>query len=148
MNSLKNVRQKRRDTGDTYASATQSASMLADSLQYRRRRIEASDMIAIGEAAQLMGASRVTISAWIKAGHCIGVSTPRRGVKLPRWQFDVGTWPVFQLLASTLDTVDGWQLLAFMESASMALDGKTPRSALEEGVPVERILAVATAWAH
>ncbi|MEJ8816218.1 hypothetical protein WKW77_34585 [Variovorax ureilyticus] len=140
--------QERRDAVDPYASAAQSAAVLRSGLQYRRERIEASDMITTDEAAQLVGTSRVTINAWIKAGRCIGVSNLRRGFKLPRWQFEPAIWPVLQPLAKSLDTTDGWQLLSFLESPSMALDGKTPRAALEQGVSVERILALATAGAH
>jgi len=117
-------------------------------LQYRRKRIEASDMIATDKAAQLIGVSPVTINAMIEAGRCIGVSNLLCGFMLPRWQFEPQLWAVLQPLAKRLDTTDGWQLLSFLESPSMGLDGKTPRAALEQGVPVERILALATAWAH
>ena len=105
-------------------------------------------MIATDEAAQLLGTTRVTINAMLEAGRCIGVSNLRRDFKLPRWQFEPEIWPVLQLLAKNLDTTDGWQLLSFLESPSAGLDGKTPRAALEQGVSVERILALATAWAH
>jgi len=148
MNSPKHVRQERRNAEGPYASAAQSASVLKAGLKYRRERIEASDMIAADEAAQLIGTSRVTINAMLEAGCCIGVSNLRRGFRLPRWQFEPEIWPVLQLLAKNLDTTDGWQLLSFLESPSEGLDGKTPRSALEQGVSVERILALAIAWAH
>jgi len=148
MNSPKHVRQERRDAGVPYASAAQSASVLKAGLKYRRERIEASDMIATDEAAQLIGTTRVTINAMLEAGRCIGVSNLRRDFKLPRWQFEPEIWPVLQLLAKNLATTDGWQLLSFLESPSEGLDGKTPRAALEQGVSAERILALAMAWAH
>jgi len=105
-------------------------------------------MIATDEAAQLIGTTRVTLNAMLEAGRCIGVSNLRGDFKLPRWQFEPDIWPVLQLLAKNLDTTDGWQLLSFLESPSSGLDGKTPRAALEQGVTVERILGLATAWAH
>lgn len=105
-------------------------------------------MINTDEAAKLAGTSRVTINAWIKAGRCIAVSNLRRGFKLPRWQFEPSVWPLLQPLAKSIGSSDGWQLLAFLEAPSMALDGQTPRAALEQGVSGERILALATAEAH
>ena len=72
----------------------------------------------------------------------------RRGFKLPRWQFEPAVWPVLLPLAKALGTSDGWQLLAFLESPATALDGQTPRAALEQGTPLERIVALATAEAH
>lgn len=113
-------------------------------------RIEAPAPVqaAVQLQARLAGTSRVTINAWIKAGRCIGVSNLRRGFKLPRWQFEPTVWPLLQSLAKSLGTSDGSQFLSFLETPSMALDGQTPRTALEQGVPNERILALATAEAH
>ena len=99
-------------------------------------------------AALLAGASRVTINAWIKSRRCIGVSHLRRGFKLPRWQFEPNLWPILQPLASALGASDGWQVLTFLETPASALDGQTPRAALEQGVPAKHILALATAEAH
>ncbi|KQP18765.1 hypothetical protein ASF45_26455 [Pseudorhodoferax sp. Leaf265] len=117
-------------------------------MQHRRDRLEAADMITIDAAAVLAGTSGVTMHAWINAGRCIGVSNLRSGFKLPRWQFEPGIWQLLQRLAKCLGTNDGWQLLSFMETPSMALEGTTPRTALEQGLPGDRILALATAQAH
>ncbi|WP_235580952.1 helix-turn-helix transcriptional regulator [Pseudorhodoferax sp. Leaf265] len=106
------------------------------------------DMITMDEAAKRAGMSRVTINAWIKAGRCIGVSNLRRGFKLPSWQFEPEIWPLLQPLAECLGTHDGWRLLSFLETPLMALNGTTPRIALEQGMPGSRILALATADAH
>lgn len=105
-------------------------------------------MITTDDAAGLVGTSIVTINAWIEAGRCIGVSNFRRGFKLPCWQFEPEVWPVLQPLAECLGTRDGWQLLSFLETPSMALNGTTPRIALEQGMPCRRILALATAHAY
>ncbi|MDB5743280.1 MAG: hypothetical protein JWR68_1595 [Polaromonas sp.] len=131
-----------------YASASQSAALLRSGAQYRRERMEAADMISTDDAAALAGTSRVTVNAWIKAGRCIGVENLRRGYRLPRWQFEPALWPMLQPIAQKLGTHDGWQLLAFMETPLTALDGKTPRAALEQGAARERVLALATAEAH
>jgi hypothetical protein len=110
--------------------------------------MDAADMITTEEAATLAGTTRVTINDWIKSGRCIGVSHLRRGFKLPRWQFEPAIWPALQPMAKQLGTPDGWQLLAFLESPATALDGQTPRAALEQGAPLDRIVALATAEAH
>ncbi|WP_029523784.1 MerR family transcriptional regulator [Polaromonas glacialis] len=141
--------QPRQEANDSpYAPATQTAALLRSGVQYRRDRMEATDMITTEEAAELAGTSRVTINAWIKSGRCIGVSNLRRGFKLPRWQFEPAIWPALQPIAKSLGTSDGWQLLGFLESPAAALDGQTPRAALEQGAPLERILTLATAEAH
>ena len=141
--------QPRHEANDSsYASTTQTAVLLRSGVQYRRDRMEAADMITTDEAAELAATSRVTINAWIKSGRCIGVSNLRRGFKLPRWQFEPAVWPALQPLAKSLGTRDGWQLLGFLESSAAALDGQTPRAALEQGTPLERILRLATAEAH
>lgn len=105
-------------------------------------------MITTDEAARLVGTSPVTIHAWIKEGRCIGVSDHQCGFKLPSWQFEPDIWPLLQPLAECLGTHDGWQLLSFLETPSMALNGTTPRMAMEQGMSGSRILALATADAH
>lgn len=146
--ALGNAPARQEAPSDPYASAAQSAEVLRSGAQFRRDRMEAADMITTDEAALLAGTSRVTINAWIKAGRCIGVSNLRRGFKLPRWQFEPAVWPLLQPLAKSLGAADGWQVLSFLETPFMALDGQTPRAALEQGIPAERILALATAEAH
>jgi hypothetical protein len=139
----------RNDAVDSpYATAAQTAAVLRSGAQFRRERMDMADMMTTDDAAALAGTSRVTINAWIKAGRCIGVAHLRRGFKLPRWQFEPTVWPVLQSLSKQLGTADGWQLLSFLESPSTALDGLTPRAALEQGLSQERILSLATVEAH
>lgn len=141
--------QPRHDSPDSpYATAAQTQALLRSGAQYRRDRMDAADMISTDDAAALAGTTRVTINAWIKSGRCIGVAHLRRGFKLPRWQFEPTIWPVLQPLAKALGSSDGWQFLSFLESPATALDGQTPRAALEQGATPERILALATAEAH
>lgn len=137
-----------RQASDPYASEAHTAALLRFGAQYRVQRIQASDMITTDEAAELTGTTRVTVNAWIKAGRCVGVAHLRRGYKLPRWQFEPFIFPVIQPLSQALGTADGWQLLAFLESPHPALDDQTPRTALEQGTPVQQIVNLATAEAH
>jgi hypothetical protein len=140
--------QDHRDESSPYAPPFQTAALLRSGAQYRRDRIEAADMISTDEASELTGTNRVTINAWIKRGRVIGVEHLRRGFKLPQWQFEPVIFPLIQPIAKCLGTNDGWQLLDFLETSSPSLDGLTPRSAIEQGVSGERILALATAEAH
>ena len=133
---------------EPYASEAQTNALLQSGAAYRRERIQAADMITTEEAADLAGTSRVTVNAWIKAGRCIGVSHLRRGFKLPRWQFEPFVFPYLQPLSQALGTTEGWQLLAFLESPLPALDGQTPRVALEQGMDAQRLLGLATAEGH
>lgn len=133
---------------EPYASEAQTNALLRSGAAYRRERIQAADMITTEEAADLAGTSRVTVNAWIKAGRCIGVSHLRRGFKLPRWQFEPFVFPYLQPLSQALGTTEGWQLLAFLESPLPALDGQTPRVALEQGMDAQRLLGLATAEGH
>ncbi|MBU1350555.1 MAG: hypothetical protein KKB95_01535 [Gammaproteobacteria bacterium] len=143
-----NIYDRQDPASEPYASAALSASVMSSGAQYRRDRIDAADMITTDEAAGLAGTSRVTINSWIKSHRCIGVSNLRRGFKLPRWQFEPNVWPVLQPLGIALGATTGWQVLAFLETPALALNGQTPRAALEQGVQAQRILALATAEAH
>lgn len=132
----------RGNADSNYASADQTRALLTNSLAARNARLTAEDMVSTDEAAQLADTSRVTINAWIDKGRCIGLTQTKRGYRLPRWQFEPSMWPLVPKLASALDTTDGWQLLAFLESPHGALDGATPRAAIEQG-KAERVLAIA-----
>ncbi|QEI08680.1 helix-turn-helix domain-containing protein [Pigmentiphaga aceris] len=137
-----------RGDSDPYASPQQSAALLKQGAEYRRQRIDAADMLTSDQAAALAGVSRVSIHAWAKVGRCIGIAHIRRGLKLPRWQFEPEVWDWIAQVAKALHTQDGWRLLSFFETPLNALDGKTPRQALEQGTAGDRIVALATADAH
>jgi hypothetical protein len=133
---------------DPYASEAQTAALLRSGAAFRRERMNAADMLTTEEAAELADTSRVTINAWIKSQRCVGVSHLRRGFKLPRWQFEPTVFPLLQPLAKALGASDGWTVLSFLESAHPALDGLTPRMALDKGMSPQRILDIATAEGH
>lgn len=138
-----------KDNGQDYdASEAQTKALLRLGAQYRLQRIQAADMITTDEAATLSGTTRVTMNAWIKSGRCIGVSHLRRGYKLPRWQFEPFIFPVLAPMAAALGSTDGWQLLAFLESPHPALDSRSPRTALEQGTPAQRVINLAMAQGH
>jgi hypothetical protein len=133
---------------DPYASEAQTTALLRSGAQYRRDRMDAQDMITTEEAAHLAGTTRVTINAWIKNGRCLGVTHLRRGFKLPKWQFEPALWVAIAPISAQLGTTDGWTVLGFLESPRQALDGLTPRAALEQGIALDRVLALASAEAH
>ena len=133
---------------DPYASEAQTNALLRFGAQFRLQRIQAADMITTDEAATLSGTTRVTMNAWIKRGRCMGVSHLRRGYKLPRWQFEPFIFPVLAPMAAALGSTDGWQLLVFLESPHQALDGQSPRIALEQGTPAQRVINLAMAQGH
>jgi len=136
---------RRASSEEAYASEAQTIALLKRGAEYRLQRINASDMITTDEAAELGGTTRVTINSWIKSGRCIGVTHLRRGFKMPKWQFEPYVFPVIHLLSEALGTTDGWQMLSFLETPFEALDGLAPRIALEQGVPGQRIVDLATA---
>lgn len=131
----------------SYISADETRALLQDSQAARTARIAAADMLSTDEAAALAGTSRVTINAWIARGRCIGLAQLKRGFRLPGWQFEPSFLPVVPRLAEALGTTEGWALLSFLESPHGALDGATPRQAIERG-QVERVLEVAGQEGH
>lgn len=114
---------------------------------------EREDMVALAEAARLAGGTllaAVTIGrlrSWSALRHprVIAFGHPRLGLRFPRWQFERGIWPVVQGLASALDATSAVALLSWLETPHGALDGRTPRAALEQGELAERVLGLATA---
>ena len=130
-----------------YASAAQTKALLAGSLAARMARLEAKDMLSTDMAADLVGTTRVTINAWIAKGRAIGLTQPRRGFKLPSWQFEPALWDAVPKLSKALGTNEGWALIAFLETPSGALGGLTPRQAIELG-HLARVVEVAGAEGH
>lgn len=90
-------------------------------------------MLSTDMAADLVGTTRVTINAWIAKGRAIGLTQTRRGFRLPSWQFEPACWEALPWISKALGTRDGWALLTFLETPLGALDGQTPRQALEQG---------------
>ncbi len=125
-----------------YATVEETRALMASSQAARAARLAASDMLSTDMAAEFTGVSRVTINAWIAKGRCIGLSQVKRGFKLPVWQFDPVLWDAIPKISAALGVKEGWALLSFLESQNGALDGQTPRAAIEQG-QMERVLAAA-----
>lgn len=125
-----------------YISRTETRTLMAQSTLALNQRIMAADMLKVADAANAVGVTARDIRRWVGDGRCIGVSTASKAMRLPRWQFDLDVWPWIQAIASALGTTDGWSLLGFLESPRGALNGRTPRQALEQGEPT-RVIQVA-----
>jgi len=114
---------------------------------------ERKDMVALEEAARLVGGTvlaAVTIGrlrTWSALRHprVIAFSHPRLGLRFPQWQFEPRIWPVVQRLAAALQATGGMEMLSWLETPHGALDGRTPRAALEQGELADRVLGLATA---
>ena len=116
-----------------YVPASEVGALLANSLAARQQRLGAADMMSTDEAAQLVQTTRVTINAWIAKGRAIGLTQTKRGLRMPRWQFEPSMWDALPRLSVALSTAEGWALLSFLESPHGALNGIAPRQAIEQG---------------
>lgn len=125
-----------------YVPASEVRALLAHSLAARQQRLAAADMVSTDEAAQLAQTTRVTINAWIAKGRAIGLTQTKRGFRMPSWQFEPALWAALPRLSAALGTTEGWALLSFLESPHGALNGSTPRQAIEQG-QAEQVLQIA-----
>jgi hypothetical protein len=116
--------------------------LLSGSRAWRQARLALPDMVSTDDAATLTRTNRETINNWIRAGRCIGLERTVRGYRLPRWQLEPAIHKHLQPIARALGTSEGWALLLFMETPHEALDGRTPRVALEQG-EAERVIDLA-----
>lgn len=126
-----------------YISRTETRKLMAQSVKAVNQRIMAADMLKVADAANAVGATARDIRQWVADGRCVGVSTASKAMRLPQWQFDLDVWPWIRSIAYGLGTTDGWSLLNFLESPSGALNGRTPRQALEQGEPTR---VIQSAW--
>lgn len=140
----KQISERREVPGDgaTYASVSQTRALKASSQSALRSRLTSADMLESDEAAGIAGVSTRTINSWISKGRCIGLAQQYGGFRLPRWQFEPVIWDAIPKLAVALCVKEGWALLSFLESPHGALNGVTPRAAIEQG-NIERVLQVA-----
>lgn len=120
----------------------QAGALLSAGLAWRQARLDQPDMLSSEEAAALIRTNRETVNQWIRTGRCIGLERSVRGWRLPRWQFEPAIHKHLPAIAAALGTTEGWALLLFLETPHDALDGRTPRVALEQG-EAERVLDLA-----
>ncbi|MDM0085662.1 hypothetical protein QTI17_34290 [Variovorax sp. J31P179] len=105
-------------------------------------------MITVTEAVSLLNVDASTIATWISGGRCIGLAGSDGTLRIPRWQFEPSVWSAIQLIGGSLGTHEPWLILVFLETPAPALEGLTPRVALERGTAIERVLAAAIDDAH
>lgn len=127
---------------DDYVRAAEVRALFAGSLAARQQRLAAADMISTDEAAELVNTTRVTINAWIAKGRAVGLTQSKRGFRMPRWQFEPLMWDALPRLSAALASTEGWALLSFLETPHGALDGRSPRQAIEQD-GVDRVVAIA-----
>ena len=135
-------------TKDLYGTVAETEALLREGQKYRHARLQAADMITVAEAASLLNVDGPTIATWISGGRCIGIAGPDGTLKIPRWQFEPFVWSATQLIGRALGTQEPWLILVFLETPTPALEGLTPRVALERGTAIERVLAAAIDDAH
>ena len=128
----------------TYVSALKTRALMAGSLSWRAQRHRAKDMVPAAVAAGLAGVSTAQLSQWFARGQVIGLEHSRRVTRFPAWQFEPALWAVLREVAGTRGSCDGWALLAFLETPCGALNGMTPRQAVEQGLAT-RVVALAAA---
>ena len=131
-----------RRASSPYISIAETRALLADSFAARQARLDSDEMVTTDQAAALVGTNRVTINSWISKGRAIGLTQTKRGLKLPKWQFEQRVWDVLPELSRVLGTNEGWALLSFLETPHGAFQGASPLLMIERGQS-KRVLEVA-----
>jgi predicted phosphodiesterase len=115
--------------------------LLREGRRLRSERLEAADMVAVAEAAGIVGQSAENVEAAVARGDYLGMADEARLLRLPKWQFEPAYTGIWKRLAEALGTTDAWDLLTALETPLGALGGITPRAAIERG-QAERVLEV------
>ena len=105
-------------------------------------RLRAEDMLTLKEALALLRVPPDVLDGWIDSRRVIGVAHAHVGFRLPRWQFEQPLLETVPKLFKALGSNEPWSLLVWLETPHGALDGCTPRAAIERG-KVDRALQVA-----
>jgi excisionase family DNA binding protein len=88
----------------------------------------------VEQAADLLGVSRQTISAWTKARKLMAVRRGARFVAYPACQFTSrGLVPGLAEVLNAHSTASSWVLLHFLVQPHSSLGGRTPLAALSRG---------------
>ncbi|RTL46905.1 hypothetical protein [Variovorax gossypii] len=125
-----------------YVTAEKTTMLWSNGAGELAARLSAGDMVSMDEAAGVAGVPTPTIESWAGKGRVIAIRDAAGAYRLPRWQFDPVLWPCISKLNQGLGARDGWVLLSFLETPLGALNGRTPRQAIEQG-EAERVLALA-----
>ncbi len=129
--------------GNQYLSSTATRTLLRHGQRQALKRLARADMIDLEDASALVGESAKTIKRWIARRWCIGLTVDGHVLRLPRWQFDGDLLLWVEPIFEALDTRSGWTVLSFLEAPNGALEGRTPRQALEQG-DVAQVLDLAS----
>ena len=112
------------------------------SQQWMAKRLTAADMISVGQASLRLGVTAAEVARRAAADHCLSLSDGvSPDLRLPAWQFEEPLWSMMPGILAALDT-SAWAALAWLETPVGALDGLTPRIAVERGHG-ERVLQLA-----
>jgi|SRR5437868_2752181 len=124
-----------------YVTAEKTSSLWRTGADELAARLSAGDMVSMDEAADIAGVRRPMIEFWAAKGRVVAMRDAGGAYRLPRWQFDPVLWPCIFKLNQGLGARDGWALLSFLETPLGALNGRTPRQAIEQG-DAERVSAL------
>jgi hypothetical protein len=125
-----------------FISVTETRGLLADSFATRQVRLDSDEMLTMDQASELLGTTRMTVDNWISEGRAIGLSQDKGGFKLPKWQFQKRVWDLLPALSRSLQTTEGWALLAFLETPQGAFEAASPLLMIERG-HANRVLDIA-----
>jgi hypothetical protein len=91
------------------------------------------------QVADLLGLSRQAVDKRRRVGRLIGLSTSRRGIVYPAWQFtESGVLPGLEDVLSDLPIRTGWSTVLFMLQANAWVDDEMPIHVLRRG-EVDRV---------
>lgn len=110
-------------------------------LVFMRTRLAAADMLTVAQTLEVLGISEDVLMGWIGSNRVLALGHPALGLHMPKWQFEQPLLGSIQALASARGG-SAWDLLSWLETPHGALDGITPRAAIERG-NVSRVVELA-----
>ena len=128
-----------------YSDHKETLHLLSAGQVWAHARLEAEDMLGGAEAAKLAGTDLELLNRNAADGRLIGIPSDAKGMVFPRWQFSPAFKTAIRVVSQELHSSDGWVLLRFFESPQIALDGLSPKQAIEQGHPLVRIIDLARA---
>lgn len=126
-----------------YSPLRETQRLLAAGQVWAQNRLNADDLLSTEEAAQFAEAEPELLIGDVKNGRLIGIPSDARGMVFPEWQFGPVFRAAIRAVSQKLNSSDGWTLLRFFESPHIALDGLSPKQAIEQGHPLARIVDLA-----
>lgn len=103
------------------------------SAEYRREVLSRPEMLTRKQFADRANLQSIAaIEDWHK-GCSVIVLREGRITRMPAWQANYSVWHSLHEIGQSLGHVNGWALYDWMTTPHKALDGMTPRAALEAG---------------